>query len=120
MKKRLSEERLYQLLDIVFPTGFTTSECRNNDLCTIWFLGWFKGNICIPLSVNLDGCGSSIVFHWYKVEDDEMTEDMLIGYIQGMMESFEPEMKYNNRGFEDGLISFAYEYEEEIEDTSSD
>ena len=117
MKKKFTEEQFKSWLRVFFPFGYSGD--GNNDWLNAWYLGWFQvknaGRIDFPMEVNLDGGGTSIVFHWYKDDaDKEMTDAELASYIRGVVSMLDPAIEMDG-GCKEGSTTLMFSYPEEEE-----
>ena len=103
------EELLHKILPAFLPCGYSINGSQEE--IDAWYLGWFTIEAAgyIPLEINLDANGSTIVFMWWNQDVDEMTQDEIIGYIKGVMKMLVPDMRFDGYPPENGhTITFSF------------
>ena len=114
-EKKITKEQMENILQAFYPGGYGRDNCRIHDESDgdyTWYIGWMgigDGGITLPLEINLDAGGSSIVFMWWPQYCDEYTKDEIIGTIRGKMSMLMPDMRLRDYP-SDGSNSVDFEF----------
>ena len=108
MKAIITKEMLSDLLSILFPMGYGSGLVRAKNELEKWYIGFFGGDITIPLILYCDG--EDLHIQLARPNDGDFKPEELVGYVVGILSVKIPKLRFEGAD-EDYWLDFYYNKE---------